>query len=107
MANDNDSSSRFHEASSKSMKGGGILGGQNGLASSSSLKRKRPPKICIPNVLREISADISKGKKGDGGVCFSACGVGVFSIKGKKKFMEDAHKIFHSSNGSKVCIPLN
>lgn len=105
MANDKDSKSRFHEASSKSMYGGG----KNGLVPSpSSLKRKRPPKICIPNVLCEISADISQVKKGGGGgVCFSASGVGVFSIKGKKKFMEDSHKIFHSSNDRKVGTALD
>lgn len=96
------SRSRFHEAS-------GILGVPNGLLVS-SLKRKRPPKIDIPNVLRDISADIFKGQQqadadaaaGAGGVCFSASGVAVFAAKGKKKFMEDAHKIFHSSNANKV-----
>ncbi|KAH6771234.1 hypothetical protein C2S52_016037 [Perilla frutescens var. hirtella] len=84
-------------------------GGLNGIvSSSSSLKRKRPPKINIPNVLREISADVFKGRaaaaqmqQSDDGECFSACGVGVSSLKGKKKFMEDSHKIFPSSNGNK------
>lgn len=111
MANDNAvllidavSSSRFHEGPSKIMNGAQFLGGPSGMVSS-SLKRKRPPKIDIPNVLREISADIFKGRAaqvqgGDGGVCFSASGVGVSSLKGKKKFMEDAHKIFPSSNGN-------
>lgn len=84
-----------------------ILGGHiaNGLVSC-SLKRKRPPKIEIPNVLREISTDVFKGctaqGQGDGPVCFTDSGVGVFSLKGKKKFMEDAYKIFASSNGNKV-----
>lgn len=78
----------------------------NGLISC-SLKRKRPPKIEIPNVLREISTDIFKGcaavqGQDDGAVCFADSGVGVFSLKGKKKFMEDAHKIFSSSNGKRV-----
>ncbi|KAI3452664.1 hypothetical protein Pfo_009328 [Paulownia fortunei] len=82
------------------------LGGPiaNGLVSC-SLKRKRPLKIEIPNVLREISTDIFKGStaqgQGDGAVCFTASGVGVFSLKGKKKFMEDAHKILTSSNDNK------
>lgn len=120
MANDNAvllidavSSSRFHEVPSKIMKGAQFLGGPTGMVSS-SLKRKRPPKIDIPNVLREISADIFKGRAaqvqgggGDGGVCFSACGVGVSSLKGKKKFMEDAHKIFPSSTGNMVGAKLN
>ncbi|KAL2233667.1 UNVERIFIED_CONTAM: putative protein phosphatase 2C 14 [Sesamum indicum] len=74
---------------------------ENGLVSC-SLKRKRPPKIEIPNVLREISTDILKGcaaqGQADGSVCFNDTGVGVFALKGKKKFMEDAHKIFASSN---------
>lgn len=74
---------------------------------SCSLKRKRPPKIEIPNVLREISTDVFKGwtvsqGKTDGPVCFADSGVAVFSLKGKKKFMEDAYKIFASSNGNKV-----
>ncbi|XP_057776801.1 probable protein phosphatase 2C 14 isoform X2 [Salvia miltiorrhiza] len=86
------SRSRFHEAS-------GILGRPNGLVSS--LKRKRPPKIDIPNVLREIPADIFKAQPGDAGVCFSASGVAVSAAKGKKKFMEDSHKILRSSNGTK------
>ncbi|KAL0408559.1 UNVERIFIED_CONTAM: putative protein phosphatase 2C 14 [Sesamum radiatum] len=78
---------------------------ENGLVSC-SLKRKRPPKIEIPNVLREISTDILKGcaaqGQADGAVCFNDTGVGVFALKGKKKFMEDAHKIFASSNGNKA-----
>ncbi|KAG8383244.1 hypothetical protein BUALT_Bualt05G0164200 [Buddleja alternifolia] len=73
---------------------------------SCSLKRKRPPKIEIPKVLREISTDILKGcssvqEQSDGAMCFADSGVGVFSLKGKKKFMEDSHKIFSSSNGNK------
>ncbi|XP_073130089.1 probable protein phosphatase 2C 14 [Henckelia pumila] len=73
---------------------------------SCSLKRKRPPKIEIPNVLREISTHIVKkcepkeeGVGGDQG--FYDYGVGVYSLKGKKKFMEDAHKIFSSKDGTK------
>ncbi|KDP26688.1 hypothetical protein JCGZ_17846 [Jatropha curcas] len=69
---------------------------------SSSLKRKRPPKIEIPNVLQEIQADKVKFKdltpRNDPS-CFSGIGVGVSSIKGKKKFMEDAHKIVSCING--------
>ncbi|KAK4488805.1 hypothetical protein RD792_004595 [Penstemon davidsonii] len=74
---------------------------------SCSLKRKRPPKIEIPNVLREISGDVFKGFgsqwQDDSDVCYTESGVGVFSTKGKKKFMEDSHKIYSSStNGNKV-----
>ncbi|CAI9093037.1 OLC1v1028438C1 [Oldenlandia corymbosa var. corymbosa] len=70
-----------------------------------SLKRKRPPKIEIPNVLREIVVDKKESScfRGGGGgsaapslqdaVCATGYGVGVYSLKGKKKFMEDAHKI--------------
>ncbi|KAL6562677.1 hypothetical protein OROGR_003684 [Orobanche gracilis] len=78
---------------------------QNG-SISCSLKRKRPPKIEIPNVLREISADSFKMRSGqgqtEGCVCFSDNGVAVFSVKGKKKFMEDAHMIFSSPSGAKA-----
>ncbi|KAH7857652.1 hypothetical protein Vadar_015014 [Vaccinium darrowii] len=57
-----------------------------------SLKRKRPPTIEIPNVLREIPfRDFAP--RDDDAVSFSGSGVGVFSVKGKKKFMEDTHKI--------------
>ncbi|XP_073145306.1 probable protein phosphatase 2C 14 [Henckelia pumila] len=84
---------------------GGIFGLPKGGGGSCSLKRKRPPKIEIPNVSREISADISEcsGARGggDGAVCFSDSGVAVFSVKGKKKFMEDAHKIVSSLNDKK------
>ncbi|XP_051148619.1 probable protein phosphatase 2C 14 [Andrographis paniculata] len=77
---------------------------------ANGLKRKRPLKIEIPNVLREISMDAFKGKiesENDGAICCftgsnSGVGFGVCSLKGKKKFMEDAHKIFSSSNGDKV-----
>ncbi|XP_019176659.1 PREDICTED: probable protein phosphatase 2C 14 isoform X1 [Ipomoea nil] len=68
---------------------------------SGSLKRKRPPMIEIPNVLREISAPeeprACATAAQDDAVWFSAKGVGVFSLKGRKKFMEDTHKI--------VCCP--
>lgn len=116
MANDNAvviasvSNSRCYEMNempTKTTVGAEILGVPNGNGVvSSSLKRKRPPKINIPNVLREVSADIFKGRTaqgpGDAAVCFADSGVGVFSLKGNKKFMEDAHKIFPSSNGNKV-----
>ncbi|KAL3649810.1 hypothetical protein CASFOL_006213 [Castilleja foliolosa] len=83
-----------------------IFGGTNGNGVvSCSLKRKRPPKIEIPNVLREISDDILKLRTGhgqtEGSACFADNGVCVFALKGKKKFMEDAHKIFSSPNGDK------
>ncbi|KAF2307056.1 hypothetical protein GH714_024587 [Hevea brasiliensis] len=70
---------------------------------SCSLKRKRPPKIEIPNVLQEIQADKLKFKDltpRNDPVCFSGIGVGVSAIKGNKKFMEDTHKIISCLNGS-------
>ncbi|XVF85066.1 hypothetical protein PTKIN_Ptkin17bG0088500 [Pterospermum kingtungense] len=70
---------------------------------SCSLKRKRPPKIEIPNVLQEIQANALKVKDvspPEDAVCFSGLGVGVFSVKGKKKFMEDAHKIVSCLHGN-------
>ncbi|CAH9107445.1 unnamed protein product [Cuscuta epithymum] len=64
------------------------------------LKRKRPPQIEIPNVLREISAaeaDLTSKATApitqNDAVRSSAKGVGVFSLKGRKKLMEDSHKI--------------
>ncbi|KAF2282250.1 hypothetical protein GH714_043891 [Hevea brasiliensis] len=68
---------------------------------SCSLKRKRPPKIEIPNVLQEIQADKLKYKDltpRNDPICFSGIGVGVSAIKGNKKFMEDTHKIVSSLN---------
>ncbi|PON64258.1 Protein phosphatase [Parasponia andersonii] len=58
---------------------------------SVSLKRKRPPSIEIPKVLTEIRTDNFTPR--NDGVSFGEAGVGVFSRKGKKKFMEDTHKI--------------
>ncbi|KAH6762983.1 hypothetical protein C2S52_020416 [Perilla frutescens var. hirtella] len=70
---------------------------------SCSLKRKRPLTIEIPNVLSEISVDVLKERGGnDGPVCFADSGVGVYSLKGKKKFMEDSYKVFASANGDKT-----
>ncbi|KAL2903455.1 putative protein phosphatase 2C 14 [Bienertia sinuspersici] len=71
---------------------------------SCSLKRKRPPQIKIPNLLKEIAVDTqikfgSSPVKNDGICCFEDLGVGVYSIKGKKKFMEDSHKIVSCING--------
>ncbi|KAK2636589.1 hypothetical protein Ddye_031381 [Dipteronia dyeriana] len=73
------------------------------LCPTASLKRKRPPRIQIPNVLQEIQNDDLKFKDfmttttttqhQDDAVCFSGVGVAVSSLKGKKKFMEDTHKI--------------
>ncbi|CAI9779371.1 unnamed protein product [Fraxinus pennsylvanica] len=77
----------------------------NGSSSFCSLKRKRPAKIEIPSVLQEISTEVFKSSEIQvqfkNTVCFSDSGVGVFSLKGKKKFMEDAHKIFSTSNKKK------
>ncbi|XP_048502714.2 uncharacterized protein LOC104897184 [Beta vulgaris subsp. vulgaris] len=72
---------------------------------SCSLKRKRPPKIQIPNVLKEIEIDTQfkfgcSPVKNDSICCFEDLGVGVYSIKGKKKFMEDTHKIVSSIDGN-------
>lgn len=78
---------------------------------SCSLKRKRPPKIQIPNVLKEIEID-SQFKfgcspvKNDSICCFEDLGVGVYSIKGKKKFMEDTHKIVSSIDGNSKKVLL-
>lgn len=79
-----------------------------------SLKRKRPPKIQIPKVLQEIAVDTQikfgcSPVKNDGSCSFEDLGVGVCSIKGKKKFMEDTHKIVSCINGNtkkvKYCTP--
>ncbi|XP_015581392.1 probable protein phosphatase 2C 14 [Ricinus communis] len=70
---------------------------------SCSLKRKRPPMIEIPNVLQEIQVDNLKFKDftpKKEPICFSDTGVAVSCIKGKKKFMEDTHKIVSCLNGS-------
>ncbi|KAH6787807.1 Protein phosphatase 2C family protein [Perilla frutescens var. hirtella] len=73
----------------------------NGLVSC-SLKRKRPLMIEIPNVLSKIPVDVLKERGGDDGpVCFADSRVGVYSLKGKKKFMEDSYKVFASANGDK------
>ncbi|KAJ7948970.1 putative Phosphatase 2C family protein [Quillaja saponaria] len=70
-------------------------------ASSSSLKRKRPPKIEIPNVLQEISTDKLRNLTTQNEVvCFGGFGYGVSSVKGKKKFMEDGHKIVPCLEGN-------
>ncbi|GAB4829255.1 hypothetical protein Ancab_018921 [Ancistrocladus abbreviatus] len=69
-----------------------------------SLKRKRPPKIQIPDVLRVIKVDtqlnLGDSPSKDDVVFFGNSGVGVSSIKGKKKFMEDTHAIVSSLNGN-------
>ncbi|KAL2510276.1 putative protein phosphatase 2C 14 [Forsythia ovata] len=79
--------------------------GLNVNGSSCSLKRKRPAKIEIPSVLQEICTDNFKGSDTQvqdvNTVCLSDSGIGVFSLKGKKKFMEDAHKIFSNSDKKK------
>ncbi|KAJ9708784.1 hypothetical protein PVL29_000682 [Vitis rotundifolia] len=69
------------------------------LSVSSTLKRKRPPTIQIPKVLQEIQISKPSTPRNDA-VSFCGTGVGVSSIKGKKKFMEDAHKIVSCSSGS-------
>ncbi|WCJ38556.1 Protein phosphatase 2C family protein [Euphorbia peplus] len=70
---------------------------------SCSLKRKRPPQIAIPNVLQEIqpqNLNFSHFTPQNEPFCFGGIGVAVSSIKGKKKFMEDTHKIFSCLNGT-------
>lgn len=79
-----------------------IVGGP---ISNGSLKRKRPLKIEIPAVLSEIPVDVFK-ESGDDPVCFADSGVGVYSLKGKKKFMEDSYKVFASANGDKVVVKI-
>ncbi|CBI16793.3 unnamed protein product, partial [Vitis vinifera] len=69
------------------------------LTVSSTLKRKRPPSIQIPKVLQEIQISRPSTPRNDA-VSFCGTGVGVSSIRGKKKFMEDAHKIVSCSFGS-------
>ncbi|KAL5762192.1 hypothetical protein ACOSP7_018456 [Xanthoceras sorbifolium] len=69
------------------------------LCSTAPLKRKRPPRIQIPSILQEIqnddlkSNDLTTTTTQHDTVCFSGIGVAVSSLKGKKKFMEDTHKI--------------
>ncbi|KAI3900390.1 hypothetical protein MKW92_033705 [Papaver armeniacum] len=72
-----------------------------------SLKRKRPPKIQIPSVLKEIQVDKVRirdfnndNKVQNRIVEYFEPGVGVFSIKGKKKNMEDNHMIALGFNGN-------
>ncbi|GAB2280527.1 hypothetical protein Dimus_015153 [Dionaea muscipula] len=73
---------------------------------SCSLKRKRPPSIQIPDVLREIRTEVQLTKstgspaKDNDVFCFRDLGVGVSAVKGKKKFMEDTHKIVSSFHGN-------
>lgn len=75
----------------------------------SSLKRKRPPMIEIPNVLQEIHTVNSHTSTKprfqeltprNTALSFSGNGVGVSAIKGKKKFMEDTHKIVSCLHGN-------
>ncbi|XP_054821334.1 probable protein phosphatase 2C 14 [Prosopis cineraria] len=64
---------------------------------SSSLKRKRPLRILIPDLLQEIQTPkLNDSKALEDDVCFSGLGFGVLSVKGKKLCMEDAHKIVSS-----------
>ncbi|XP_026404313.1 probable protein phosphatase 2C 14 isoform X1 [Papaver somniferum] len=72
-----------------------------------SLKRKRPPKIQIPSVLKEIQVDkvrirdFNNDNKVENRIVeYIEPGVGVFSIKGKKKNMEDSHMIALGFNGN-------
>ncbi|KAJ4909800.1 putative protein phosphatase 2C 14 [Raphanus sativus] len=62
-----------------------------------SLKRKRPPQIEIPNILQEIQTDDLRFRDSahgnDATVCSGGNGFGVVSRKGKKKFMEDSHRV--------------
>ncbi|KAM7464673.1 hypothetical protein LguiA_032794 [Lonicera macranthoides] len=67
---------------------------------SCSLKRKRPPKIEIPNVLQlipttdaNLTLQDSQAQEETTTLSFTGFDVALFSIKGKKMFMEDTHKI--------------
>lgn len=80
---------------------------------SCSLKRKRPPKIEIPNVLRQIpttdanlTLQDSQSQEDTTTLSFSGFAVALSSIKGKKMFMEDTHKIVSSSSHAHkvICI---
>ncbi|KFK41198.1 hypothetical protein AALP_AA2G098200 [Arabis alpina] len=69
----------------------------------SSLKRKRPTQIEIPNVLQEIQTDNLRFRDlphQNDAVCLGGNGFGVVSTKGKKKFMEDSHRIAPCFAGS-------
>ncbi|XP_057948786.1 uncharacterized protein LOC131144267 [Malania oleifera] len=94
------------EHSTSSFSGCSLLtANSSGHTGSCSSKRKRPPKIQIPLVLQEIQTDKLKffgdwaTQEGDPFRCFGEHGVGVSSVKGKKKFMEDAYKIASCSSG--------
>ncbi|KAG2312760.1 hypothetical protein Bca52824_024317 [Brassica carinata] len=68
-----------------------------------SLKRKRPPQIEIPNILQEIQTDnlrFRDSARQNDAVCFGGNGFGVVSRKGKKKFMEDSHKVAVGSSNT-------
>ncbi|XP_022132306.1 probable protein phosphatase 2C 14 isoform X2 [Momordica charantia] len=75
----------------------------NASASCCWLKRKRPPKIEIPTVLQEIEIQPHKLELATPPTdTVSSAGndhVGVFSVKGKKRFMEDTHKIIPCLEG--------
>ncbi|KAK4256652.1 hypothetical protein QN277_006349 [Acacia crassicarpa] len=67
---------------------------------SSTLKRKRPLNIQIPDVLQEIQTPkLNDSKALKDNISLSGIGFGVFSVKGKKLCMEDAHKIVSSLEG--------
>lgn len=77
---------------------------------SSSLKRKRPPRIEIPSVLQEIQPHklVDSKENNNKDVSFGGIGYGVFSVKGKKMCMEDTHKIVSplERNPKKVSVFL-
>ncbi|KAG6396469.1 hypothetical protein SASPL_142619 [Salvia splendens] len=79
------------------MNDGAVIAGCPSL--SGALKRKRPLRIEIPAVLSEIPN--FEESYDDPVCCFADSGVGVYSLKGKKKFMEDSYKVFASANGDK------
>ncbi|PIA51647.1 hypothetical protein AQUCO_01100484v1 [Aquilegia coerulea] len=97
------SSSSVSTNSSSSNRCCGIL---NTIKTSDSLKRKRPLKIQLPSsVLREIQIEKVKNKdnmsvEDQQPLEYMGLGVGVFCKKGKKKVMEDTHKIFSGLNGN-------
>lgn len=68
-----------------------------------SLKRKRPPTIEIPITLREIQVNRLDSRDLAAQITTTSVGgdgFGMSSVKGKKKFMEDTHKILSCLPGT-------
>ncbi|KAJ8564621.1 hypothetical protein K7X08_001081 [Anisodus acutangulus] len=81
-----------------------VMNENNNTDSLCCLKRKRPPKIEIPSsVLCEIPVNSLNGADTTSTtpICFLGHGVALFSLKGKKTFMEDTHKIISTSHAKR------